>query len=184
MTESSILSDSEVNMEFMNTLYSGIMFGNGVHFARDLLSLSKDILQIEDEISQWKIFLQFKRQYLWYNRRMIAAHFGVMPRSLDSCYALMNKVEEFHQKGLDLSTLLMNLIASIYLKNCVQGCYWFNWNLYKTFPVDGQTHRVLAAFRGNTDFMKLLVKFGYFTGLQAGSPLLRKQTEIYMLNFM
>lgn len=172
-------------MALIDSLYGDISVCKCTIFAQDLLNLSKQILQEPDKKEQWEIFLCFQRQYLLKNSRVIS-DVRLEYRSGNLCSMLLNRVEESKRSGGELPTLLLDLIANLYLRDCGQKCSRSLEQVYRgyNFQSDSESRRVLAAFYSETDFMKLLVNFGHLSSLPEGPPLLRKATENIMLHFM
>lgn len=170
----------------VNMAERGSMVCKCIHFAQDLLNLSKDLLSRVDQICQWNLFECFLRQYLRNNEHTFTSEFPAKPCTLDVCRRLLRRIVEFKRSGMKPSTFVVNLISLIYFKNCGKKCCCVALDLQKTtvFPSDGESLRVLCGFGVKPNFMKVLMEYGYLTRLSKDSPLLIKESCNIMRYFM
>lgn len=172
-------------MEVATTLDRDILGCKCSVFARDLTHLTTAILNRKNKKSQMKLFQDFKRQFFWRNRRLIYGDVRVERCSAKMRSMLLVRAEELNRFGMELSTVLLDLVASINSENCGQNCSSFMGGIYRSMPHECEAEfRVIAAFRGKPEFMKLLFNFGLLCSLPEGSPLVREAAEEMMGNFM
>lgn len=153
-------------------------------FVKDMLKLSKKLFPIEEEMLQWRLFEKFMFKQLRNKKR--SSDFSIMLCSLNISSYLLSQVVRFRRSGLSPTSLLLDMMSCIYFKNCKYfgGCLFWSLQKITPFPSDIENIRVFGAFRGNLDFMTLLVSFGFLSSLPEDSYRLRKETRDLVFNFM
>lgn len=153
-----------------------------IEFATDLVNHSKEIFPMENVKSQWTTIEQFlNQQQLWDKTDTI--DFSAKQCSLHISHVLQRRIEEFKSSGMKPPDLLLNIMSSIYLINagrCLRRDRNFNKTSFRNYD---ETLRVFAAFQGHSDFMELLVKFGYLSSIPEDSPHLRKESSRLFFHF-
>lgn len=101
------------------------------------------------------------------------------------CSSLLDAIEKFKGEGLTISTLLVDLMSVIYFKHSGKIVSHVIEDFQETYFLrDRETIRALAAFRTKSDFMNILLKFGYISSLREKSHQLKCETYRIFAHFM
>lgn len=168
------------------------MFCNCKTFSQDLLNLSHEIITKEDQNSQWNAFKNFYLTNLTQSTRNAVRNkvhrndYVRKPCSLSISEDLLSRSKVFRGRRIPLSTLLVDLMGLISLRVCARDCCFLLWDFTGStdFSKDIKHLPVFGAFLGKPVFMKLLLNYGFLSSLKEESPLLRKETNTNVVNFM
>lgn len=163
------------------------MFCNCKTFSQDLLNLSHEIITKEDQNSQWNAFENFYLTKLTHVRNKVHKDDYVRkPCSLSISEDLLSRSNVFRGRRIPLSTVLVDLMGLISLRVCARDCCFLLWDFKGStgFSKDIKHLPVFGAFLGKPVFMKLLLNFGFLSSLKEESPLLVKETNTNVVNFM
>lgn len=162
------------------------MFCDCSFFAEYVKNLTFQLLCGENETLTWITLKKYMEHY----SKILAVRYAkctIRPCSLKFCTTLLNNMEIFRDiDNMSVSTLLITVISAIYLRDanrdfcsCVR-----NVSNLRRYSRQIETVQVLAALRGQTDFMELLVNFGLVSSLPNESSFLYKETHRKIRDFM
>lgn len=154
-------------------------------FSQFLMNMISTTLSKETRSTMWVTFEKSLQQY----SRLFTVFDGpysMIPCSKKFSLVLLQCLEEVRQSGGDanLSTLLNSIMSVIYLREN-QCCYSVRHfeNLLR-FCGKSNAVQVLAALRGRSIFMKLLLNFGLVKSLPQESSSLYREAHNYIRDFM
>lgn len=99
------------------------------------------------------------------------------------------RLQMFRDRPMELSNLLADTIGYLFFNDCEypSHCCCFVWDLQKAGTFSSESlaaARILQAFRGKPDFMKLMVNYGFLPSLPEESPLLVNEMSRNITRFM
>ena len=168
-----------------------------VNFRSQIVNLSKKILTKEDKSAQWHVLEESLVKYIGNHTQhadLLIDNFSVEEStsscSVKFCLLLIRILDELRSNGIALSVLLVDLMAILHFENCAQLFEHWVWDLQRTIISCSEgfkTIRVLGAFRWSwrdSDFMKLLLNFGFLFSLPEDSPRLKREVKEDIQDFM
>lgn len=159
------------------------------YYAGYLKNLIYRIISEENELSMWIAFEKNMKDFLMMFT-LPDGSYSVESCSRNISSALLRNLEEFRRNGIQLSTLLIDIVSVICLTEADKKCFFSLRDIhdYSLFlRARRETDQFLAAFlilRCKSNFMKLLVIFDSVKSLPADSLIFYEETRRIIHKFM
>lgn len=140
-------------------------------------------LSEKNEPSMWITFRNKIEQYSRIFTLLGGSYFN-KSCSLKTCSALLSYLEEIKRNGMTLSTQLIRVVSDIHSREEDNKCYCGDIQNGSCFSRQRETIQILSAFRGDSNFMKVLLSYGLVSSFPDESPLLYNEAFKNICYFM